>query len=86
VCQGGAKTKDMKTIRHMSCNIEGLLINYKRKKINFLEDDNGRVLSDKEARQEIAKLQALGHKLIGNCEGFDPFDGGCPGHPVIEGE
>lgn len=70
----------------MSCNIEGLLRNYTRKKINFLEDNNGKVLSDKEARQEIAKLQALGHKLIGNCKGFDPFGGGCPGHSVIEGE
>lgn len=69
----------------MSTNIEGLLRNMKGKKINFLSDDNGNELSDKDARLEIAKLQAKGHKLIpsGNCEGFDPFGGGCPGHPEV---
>jgi len=76
----------MRTIRHASCNIEGLLRNYKGKKINFLDGDDGRALSDAEARQGLAEMQALGHKLIGNCEGFDPFGGGCPGHPVIEDE
>ena len=72
----------------MSTNIEGLLRNMKGKKINFLDDDNGRTLSDKEARAEIAKLEALGHKLIpsGDCEGFDPFGGGCPGHPIEDDE
>lgn len=78
----------MRTKRHMSTNIEGLLRNMKGKKINFLDDDNGKTLSDKEARAEIAKLQALGHKLIpsGDCEGFDPFGGGCPGHPIEDDE
>jgi len=76
----------MKTIKHMSTNIEGLLRNMKGKKINFLDDDNGRQMTDKEARRAIAELQAKGHKLIpsGDCDGFDPFGGGCPGHPVIE--
>ena len=70
--------------RHMSTNIEGLLRNMKGKKINFITDDRGFIMSDKRAREEIAKLQALGHKLIpsGDCEGFDPFGGGCPGHPI----
>ncbi len=74
----------MRQIRHMSTNIEGLLRNFKRKKITFIEDDNGRMMSDTEARIEIAKLQAKGHKLIqsGDCEGFDPFGGGCPGHEI----
>ena len=68
----------------MSTSIEGLLRNYKRRKINFIDDDNGRTMSDKEARAEIARLQQLGHKLIpsGDCEGFDPFGGGCPGHEI----
>jgi len=71
--------------RHMCTNIEGLLRHYKGRKITFCTGDDGRTLSDKEARAEIAKLQALGHKLIpsGECEGFDPFGGGCPGH-IIE--
>jgi hypothetical protein len=79
----------MRQKRHISVNIEGLLRNYKRKKITFLEDDNGKRLSDSEARMEIAKLQALGHKLIGcgdDCEGFDPFGGGCPGHNIPDDE
>ena len=68
----------------MSTNIEGLLRNMKGKKINFMSDDNGNDLSDKDARKGIAELQKLGHKLIpsGDCEGFDPFGGGCPGHPI----
>ena len=75
----------IKTTRyHLSTNIEGLLRNCKGKKINFIDDDNGKTLSDPEARIQIAELQKLGHKLIpsGDCEGFDPFGKGCPGHPV----
>lgn len=67
----------------MSVNIEGLLRNYKRRKINIFTDDNGRELSDKEARDEIRKLVEQGHKLIktsDDCIGFDPFEHGCPGH------
>ena len=76
----------MRQIRHLSTNIEGLLRNYKGKKINIFTDDNGKQISDKEARKELAELQAKGHKLIpsANCEGFDPFGGGCPGHEVKE--
>lgn len=75
-----------RTIYHVSTNIEGLLLNCKGRKINFLSDDDGKLLSDKEARKAIAELQAKGHKLIpsANCEGFDPFGGGCPGHPINE--
>ncbi len=76
----------MQTIRHLSTNIEGMLRNYKGRKINWLDGPNGKPLSDKQARAAIAQLQALGHKLIpsADCEGFDPFGGGCPGHPVKE--
>ncbi len=76
----------MRSIHHLSTNIEGLLRNMKGKKINFFDDDNGNPMTDKEARTEITRLQSLGHKLIGsdNCEGFDPFGGGCPGHEVKE--
>lgn len=72
----------MMTIYHISADIKGLLRQYRRKKIDFLQDDNGRTFSDKEARAELARLQSLGHKLIGapGCEGFDPLGGGCPGH------
>ncbi len=75
----------MTRIHHMSINLAGLLRNYKGKKINVMEDDNGKTLSDKEARNYIAELQAKGHKLMScsnECEGFDPFGGGCPGHEI----
>ena len=75
------------TLRHMSVNLQGMLNNYKGRKINIMEDDNGNTLTDKEARAEIARLQALGHTLMScsnNCEGFDPFGGGCPGHKTEE--
>jgi hypothetical protein len=73
---------------HLSTNIEGLLRNMRGRKINFFENGKGGFMSDKQAREEIAKLQALGHKLIpsADCEGFDPFGGGCPGHPYEESE
>lgn len=65
----------------MSASIAGLLRNYKGRKINILTDDKGFEMSDKRAREELAKLQAIGHKLIRgcDCEDFDPFGGGCPG-------
>lgn len=70
----------------MSTNIEGLLRNMKGRKIMFIEDENGKAMTDKEARKELADLQSKGYKLIpsSQCEGFDPFGGGCPGHPVDE--
>lgn len=77
----------MKKLTHMSVNIEGLLMNYKGKKINIFTDDNGKKLSNEEARAEIKRLQDLGHKLIScssECVGFDPFGGGCPGHAISE--
>lgn len=68
----------------MSANIEGMLRYYKRKKITFMQDDDGKPISDKEARAYLAECQVKGWKLIpcGNCEGFDPFGKGCPGHPI----
>jgi len=76
----------MTTKRHMSMNIQGLLNNYKRKKINFFSDDDGNEISDKEARAYLKECQDKGWKLIpcsSDCEGFDHFGGGCPGHLVL---
>lgn len=70
----------------MSINIEGLLKNYKNRKINIFQDEKGKFIPDSEVRKEIAELQAKGHILIpcspDDCIGFDPFGGGCPGHPI----
>lgn len=76
----------MRTKRHMCTNISGLLRNMRGKKINFISDENGKTMTDQQARIVIAELQAKGHKLIpsGECEGFDPFGDGCPGHTIEE--
>jgi hypothetical protein len=77
------------TIKHMSMNIAGALRNAgKRKMTGLLSDDDGRELSDKEVRQHLSECLAKGWKLIpaGECEGFDYFGGGCPGHEVKENE
>ncbi|KKN79234.1 hypothetical protein LCGC14_0342510 [marine sediment metagenome] len=75
----------MKQITHTSVNLKGLLRNMKGRKIDFMTDDDGKFLSDKEVRNEIDKLLAKGHKLMCNsteCNGFDPYSGGCPGHII----
>ena len=71
----------------MSMNIAGALRNYKGKSMaGLLEDEDGRELSDMEVRKYLAECQAKGWKKIpcGDCEGFDPFEKGCPGHPINE--
>jgi hypothetical protein len=74
----------MKNMRHMAVNIQGLLNAYKGRKIDIIEDDNGNILSDQKARIELHNLQIQGHKYMpcSTCEGFDPFEHGCPGHPI----
>lgn len=74
----------MKVTHHMSMNLAGCLRNFKGRKIRIFNDENGNILSDTEARAYIAELMDKGHKLMlignGECEGFDPFEKGCPGH------
>jgi len=70
---------------HVATSIEGLLRNYKRKKINFFTDDNGRPISDFEARKELKQMLADGKKLIksSGCTKFD-YEKGCLGHTKEE--
>lgn len=75
----------MQIKRHMSASLQGMLDNSRNRKINYIDGDDGKRLSDKEARKAIAELLAKGHKLMScsnECVGFDPFGGGCPGHPI----
>ncbi len=67
----------MKMIRHLSINIDFLLRLPDKKLSKFFG------MSADDARKDLEAKKALGHIKIGseNCEGFDPFDGGCPGHP-----
>lgn len=77
----------MQIKHHMSINIDGLLRNFKRRKITIFDDDNGNRVSDKEARQYLAECKLKGWKLIPMgevCEGYDYFKNGCPGHEVKE--
>lgn len=74
----------MKTRYHLSVNIEGLLNQYKRKKMNrVLVDDNGKSLNDSEARAYLIQAIQEGKRVLptADCEGFD-FVKGCPGHPI----
>lgn len=78
----------MPTRHHLQASIEGILRNSGRKKINFITDDDGRQMSDKQARAELNRLKALGHIYIScssECVGFDPMTG-CPGHEMKENE
>lgn len=73
--------------RHMSMNIQGILRNNKRKKIRFFSDDNGNEISDADARKYLQECIDKGWKVIpcsDDCEGFDHFGGGCPGHLIEE--
>jgi hypothetical protein len=77
----------MKVKHHMAINIEGMLRYHKRKKITYMEDDDGKRLTDQQARVYLYECQLKGWKLIpcsNECEGFDPFGKGCPGHPIEE--
>lgn len=76
------------TIFHMKQSIAGCLRNNRIGTIDFLEDENGKPLSDAEARVQLNKLLEQGHTVMpvgDDCEGFDVFGGGCPGHEPLEG-
>jgi hypothetical protein len=72
--------------RHMGVDIQGLLNNYRRKKMTgLMTDDDGRELSDKECRAYLAECQSKGWKVLPmcsseDCPDFDYFGGGCKGH------
>jgi hypothetical protein len=71
----------------MSINIAGILRNYKRRKINIFNDDDGLPMPDKQARQYLKECVAKGWVCLpvsnNGCEGFDYLGGGCPGHEVV---
>lgn len=72
--------------KHHTClSIEGCLNYHKRKKINYFQDENGNTISDQKARIYLAECQNKGWKVIPmgeECEGFDYFGKGCPGHLI----
>jgi hypothetical protein len=73
-----------KTKHHMSVNIQGLLDNYKGRVIDIITDDDGKQLTDQQARIHLHNLQIEGDKYMccsSECEGFDPLKG-CPSHEI----
>lgn len=74
----------MRTTHHVHASIEGMLRFYENESMAGILSENGKELSDAEARSFLAKCQAKGWKLIpcGDCVGFDHFNKGCPGHPA----
>lgn len=75
------------TIRHLSQPIAGLLRNYPVGTLDFVLDDKGNALSDKEARLRLNNMLEQGQKVIpttSECVGFD-FVTGCPGHEELVG-
>ena len=73
---------------HMSVNIRGMLDYCNRKSMTgLIIDDEGRELSDKEARNYLYDHLEKGHKVLPMCDAdecpdFDYFGGGCPGHDI----
>lgn len=75
----------MRMMFHMSMSIAGAIKNFKRRSMKgLLVDENGREMSNTEVRAYLAECQAKGWKKIpcGQCEGFNHFGDGCPGHPI----
>lgn len=70
---------------HLCISIQGLLDWHKRKKITCLLHDNGRKMTDVEARAYLAECLAEGKRVLpmADCEGFS-YETGCPGHEVIK--
>ena len=76
------------TTFHLKQSITGCLRNNPVGTIDFIEDSEGNLLSDAEARIELNKLLEAGHTVMpvgDDCEGFDVFGGGCPGHEPLTG-
>lgn len=72
-------------IVHACLDVRGALLNWNDRTMRgVFKDDNGRVLSSREAKNVLLDEVAKGHHVIpigGGCDGFD-YETGCPGHPV----
>lgn len=73
---------------HMCLDLRGALMNWTdRQWRGVLSDDNGRVLSPKEAKLYLMDEIAKGYRVIpcSPCDNFD-YQKGCLGHDVIDTE
>jgi hypothetical protein len=73
---------------HVSVNIQGLLEMHRRRKITMLLHDDGRTMTDAEARQYLYDALSEGKRVLpcsDECDAFD-YQNGCPGHIINETE
>lgn len=73
------------TTHHLRVEIRGVLWDAldKSQLHGMFRSGDGRTLSAREAFDTLVDKLQQGHRFIqcGNCEGFDPFEKACPGHP-----
>lgn len=74
--------------RHMGINIQGMLEYYRRRSMRgLIINDDGKPMTDTEARQYLYNHLKQGHSVLPMCDDkecpdFDYFGGGCPGHGI----
>lgn len=71
-----------RSLNHMSISVQGVLTQYKKKKITFCDHDDGTRMSDAEARQIFMQAQFEGKRVLpmsNECYRFD-HQTGCKGH------
>lgn len=76
----------MRTKRHMSVNIQGMIRNNPCLS-GMIDDDDGNPLSHEGSLAFLNECLDRGWTKLPmseDCEGFDHFGGGCPGHPILE--
>lgn len=68
---------------HMSIDIRGFLEYHRRKKIRIMLHDDGKRMTDSEAREYLYTALGEGKRVLpcGECDNFD-YQKGCQGHPV----
>ena len=72
------------TRRHLSANIEGMLRNYKHRKMTKLfQDEDGNFLTDREARSYLMSCKRV--IPLGDCPTFY-YHTGCPDHEITKEE
>lgn len=70
----------------MSVSIKGALVNWKKKELSCICDDNGNPMKPREARLWLVEQLEAGRKVLPmnkNCDNFD-YILGCQGHPENE--
>lgn len=74
--------------RHMGINIQGMLEHYRKRSMRgLIINDDGKPMTDTEARQYLYNHIKQGHSVLPMCDDkecpdFDYFGGGCPGHGI----